>query len=87
MSKEPIVRVLPKIRALNGPEDPRKHPWVGRTGVFELTTGTRVSGKVLAVYDEYFDTDNGSLRKDAVVYARWMGNEEISIARGGPLRR
>lgn len=66
-----------------GAMTPTKHPWVGRTGVFELSTGTRVSGRVLAVYDDYFDTDNGSIRKEAVVYARWMSAEEISIARGG----
>ena len=66
---------------------PTDHPWVGRTGIFELITGTRVSGKVIAVYEEYFDTDNGSIRKEAVVYARWMGAEEIAIARGGPFPR
>jgi hypothetical protein len=76
-----IVRPM----ARSQPVSPTDHPWVGRTGVFELCTGTRVSGRVIAVYDEYFDTDNGSIRKEAVVYARWMGAEEIAIARGGPL--
>ena len=82
--KKGVIALVSKGRV---PSRPDVHPWVGRTGVFELTTGTRVSGRVLAVHDEYFETDNGAIRKDAVVHARWMHAEEIAIARGGPLGR
>ena len=89
-NKSHLALVVPGLPRAQAPKaqpvtDPEKHPWVGRTGVFELKTGLRVSGRIIAVFPEWLDTDNGTIRVDAIVYARWMGPEEISIARGGPV--
>lgn len=76
------MRVLPGL----GQEEPKgstpdTHPWVGRIAVFRLRDGFQVSGEILAVGDEFIDTDNGAVRKEDISYARWVGAEEASIIR------
>jgi len=77
--------------------DPGKHPkecstdnpnpskWVGRIAIFELSTGSRVQGKILAMDGVWLDTDNGAIRINDIVHAKWVSEEEERIIRGGPL--
>lgn len=59
--------------------------WIGRIAIFELSTGTRVQGKILGVSDPWIDTDNGAVNANHIVHARWVSDEEARIIRGGPL--
>ena len=59
--------------------------WIGRIAIFELTTGTRVQGKIIGFNDTWLDTDNGAIKIENIVHAKWVGEEEASIIRGGPL--
>lgn len=54
---------------------------VGRIAVFQLTTGFRVQGKILAVTDTWIDTDNGAVKIEHIVHARWVSAEEAAISR------
>ena len=73
-----IVRLLPLPN-----EEPGPNKWIGRIAIFELTTGTRIQGKILRVNDEWIDTDNGTVRVDHIIHAKWVNPEEASIIRGG----
>jgi hypothetical protein len=64
---------------------PNPKQWIGRLASFELITGTRVSGRILAVSEIWIDTDNGAMRIEHIVHARWVSEEEARITRGGPL--
>lgn len=77
-----LVRLIPPGKE-QGSTDPNQ--WRGRLACFELVTGTRVSGRILAVSDVWIDTDNGAIRVEHIVHARWVGEEEAKITRGGPL--
>lgn len=77
-----IVKLLPLP---NQGSNPPANKWIGRIVVFELSTGTRVSGKILAISEDWIDTDNGAIRVEHIVHAKWVSPEEASITRGGPL--
>ena len=77
-----LVRLLPPPGE-EGCTDPNK--WRGRLATFELVTGSRVSGRILAVSDQWIDTDNGALQVIHIVHAKWVSAEEAQITRGGPL--
>lgn len=83
MSKQGLVRLLPRDEVQNpetqGEVNPKR--WIGRIAIFELTTGTRVQGKILGMSDEWIDTDNGAVKVDNVVHARWVSAEEARIIR------
>jgi len=86
MSKQGLVRLLPRNEVGNssqaqesGEVDTKR--WIGRIAIFELTTGTRVQGKILGMSDEWIDTDNGAVKVDNVVHARWVSAEEARIIR------
>ena len=84
MSKQGLVRLLPRDEVQNpqdknGVVDPKR--WVGRIAIFEMITGTRIQGKILAVSDDWIDTDNGGVRIEHVVHARWVSAEEARIIR------
>jgi hypothetical protein len=103
MSEKGIVRVLPKQvitvcsecgHPENSPTRPEPAPavsrysrWVGRIVIFELTTGLRVQGKILGGDDVWLDTDNGAVKVEHIVHAKWVSDEEARIIRGGPLAR
>ncbi len=77
-----LARIIP---LQNGPNTPNRDKWIGRIAIFELITGSRVQGKILAYNDEWLDTDNGAIKIEHIVHAKWVGQEEASIIRGGPL--
>lgn len=81
MSRQNLVRLLPhdEVKNTQGEVNPRK--WIGRIAIFELTTGTRVQGQIVGMSDEWIDTDNGAVRVDNVVYAKWVGEEEARLIR------
>lgn len=87
-----IIRVFPKPSVESN--DVPRHPngqnsniskWIGRIAIFELSTGSRVQGKILAMDNEWLDTDNGTIRVKDIVHAKWVSEEEERIIRGGPL--
>lgn len=85
MTKE-IVKVIPFSKSSSGnkgEQDTSK--WIGRIAIFELSTGSRVQGKILAMNGEWLDTDTGAIRVNDIVHAKWVNEEEASIIRGGPL--
>ena len=84
MSKE-IVRLFPK--SVSGEQENKPNPskWIGRIAIFELSTGSRVQGKIIGMNDEWLDTDNGTIRVRDIVHAKWVSEEEAQIIRGGPL--
>lgn len=63
----------------------KPHHWVGRIIIVELSTGSRLQGKILAVTEDWIDTDNGGFKVENVVMAKWVSEEEAQIIRGGPL--
>jgi hypothetical protein len=63
----------------------RPQDWIGRIAIFELSTGTRVQGRILGVSDPWIDTDNGAVNANHIVHAKWVSDEEARIIRGGPL--
>lgn len=80
-----IVKVVPlPIKRLTIEGAPQ-HEWVGRIILVELSTRTRLQGKILNVTDEWIDTDQGGFRVSDVVMAKWVSDEEAQITRGGPL--
>lgn len=98
-----IVRVVPKPivevcsecghSSTNAPARPELPPvsryarWTGRIVIFELTTGLRIQGKILGGDDVWIDTDNGAVKVEHIVHAKWVSDEEARIIRGGPLAR
>jgi hypothetical protein len=83
MSKQGLVRLLPRdeVQDPQGQGEVNTKRWIGRIAIFELSTGTRVQGQILGMSDEWIDTDNGAVRVDAVVHAKWVSAEEASIIR------
>ncbi len=83
MSKQGLVRILPRdeITETESQGGVNTKRWIGRIAIFELITGTRVQGKILGLSDEWIDTDNGAVKVDNVVYARWVSAEEARIIR------
>lgn len=81
MSRQSLVKLLPRDegQAPQGEVDTKR--WVGRVAIFELSTGTRVQGRIIGMSDDWIDTDNGAVRVDNVVYARWVNEEEARIIR------
>jgi len=67
------------------PPSSRYARWVGRIVIFELSTGTRIQGKILGGDDVWIDTDNGGVKVEHIVHAKWVSEEEARIIRGGPL--
>ena len=78
-----MPNVLTKIIPL--PNNPNSNKWIGRIAIFELTTGSRVQGKILALNEDWIDTDNGAIKVEHIVHAKWVSEEEAQIIRGGPL--
>jgi hypothetical protein len=74
---------LPKN--LGAVEGVSPHKWIGRIITVELSTGRRVQGKILSLNEQWMDTDNGGFRVSDIVFAKWVGQEEEQIIRGGPL--
>jgi len=84
MSRQGLIRLLPREEGQQqhqpqGEVDPKR--WIGRVAIFELSTGTRVQGRIVGMSDDWIDTDNGAVRVDNVVYARWVNEEEARIIR------
>jgi hypothetical protein len=77
-----IVRVLPLPK---GEYAVNPNKWIGRLATFELVTGSRVSGRIIAINDIWVDTDNGAIRIEHIVHAKWISDEEAQITHGGPL--
>jgi len=75
-----ITKVIP-LR----PQSQGQHRWIGKIVIFEMMTGSRIQGKILGVNDEWIDTDNGAVRVDKIVSAKWVSEDEACIIRGGPL--
>ncbi|VVB55259.1 Uncharacterised protein [uncultured archaeon] len=73
-----LVRIGPPP-GQEGHADPGK--WVGRIAIFEMVTGTRIQGKILAVSERVIDTDNGAIFVEHIVHARWVSPQEASITR------
>jgi len=80
-----IVKVFPISPPTRTVEGVAPHKWIGRIITVELSTGRRVQGKILSLNDEWMDTDNGGFRVKDIVFAKWVGEEEAQIIRGGPL--
>ena len=78
-----MPNALAKIIPIPGNPSPNK--WIGRIAIFELSTGSRVQGKILALNENWIDTDNGAIKVEHIVHAKWVSEEEASIIRGGPL--
>jgi len=79
MTNDKLAKVIP----LSSNPEPNK--WIGRIAIFELITGRSVQGKILGVGPEWLHTDSGDIRIEYIVHAKWVGEEEASIIRGGPL--
>jgi hypothetical protein len=62
-----------------------KHKWIGKIVIFEMTTGSRIQGKIIGVSEDWIDTDNGAVKVDKIVSAKWVSEDEALIIRGGPL--
>ena len=95
---QPVQRGAPQAQKEPTPVIPRNaaaipfhrmfQAGIGRVVVIELRSGSRISGEVLNVYEEFVDTDSGIIRLEDITHARWMSAEEASIARGSrPLGR
>jgi hypothetical protein len=80
-----IVRLMPPSSD-NSSKPHQDHKWIGRIAIFELVTGSRVQGKILAINDQVIDTDNGAIWVQHIVSAKWVGQEEAAIIRGGPMQ-
>jgi len=78
-----MPNALAKIIPL--PNNPNSNKWIGRIAIFELSTGSRVQGKILALNENWIDTDNGAIKVEHIVHAKWVSEEEAQIIRGGPL--
>ncbi len=78
MSNNKIIK-LPQV------EGAKPHPWIGRIAIFELSTGTRRQGRILAINDPWIDTDNGAINVNSIVHAKQVSTEEARIIRGGPI--
>jgi len=76
---------MSNILKLNPSSTPKSHPWIGRIAIFELSTGTRIQGKILAINDPWIDTDSGAVNAEHIIHAKWVSEEEARIIRGGPL--
>jgi hypothetical protein len=50
-----------------------------------VDTWQKLKGKILGVGPEWLHTDSGDIRIEYIVHAKWVGEEEASIIRGGPL--
>lgn len=74
---------LALVERQEGRVEPNK--WLGRLAAFELITGSRVSGRIVAVNETWIDLDNGTIKIEHIVHARWIGDEEAQITHGGPL--
>lgn len=74
-----MAGTLARIAPAKGESNPQR--WIGRIAIFEMVTGTRVQGKILAISDDWIDTDNGAVKVEHIVHARWVGIEEASITR------
>ena len=83
MSRQNLVKLLPREEVREQERQGEVNPkrWIGRIAIFELSTGTRVQGKIMGMSDEWIDTDNGAVRVDNVVYAKWVGEEEARLIR------
>lgn len=81
MAPSNLVKLFPQDAHGN-----HAHPqaWIGRIAIFELSTGTRVQGRILGVSDPWIDTDNGAVNVNHIVHAKWVSKEEEQIIRGGP---
>jgi hypothetical protein len=79
MTDNKLARVIPLS------SNPDRHKWIGKIAIFELITGSRVQGKILALSETWIDTDNGAIKVEHIVHAKWVGEEEAQIIRGGPL--
>jgi hypothetical protein len=73
-----LVRIGPKPGD-EGHANPKK--WIGRIAIFEMVTGSRIQGKILALSDEWIDTDNGAVKVEHIVHARWVSPQEAQITR------
>lgn len=69
------------IRLLPGKGEPSPNQWIGRIAIFEMITGSRIQGKIIALNDDWIDTDNGAIRVEHIVHARWVNQEEAEITR------
>lgn len=54
---------------------------VGRTAIFQLKTGKEFIGKILDYNDTWIDTDQGAVRVDNIVFARWIDEKQAAIRR------
>lgn len=81
MSRQNLVKLLPRDEVQSSYGEVNTKHWIGRIAIFELSTGTRIQGQILGMSDEWIDTDNGAVRVDNVVYAKWVSAEEASIIR------
>lgn len=81
MSKQGLIRLLPREDRPPPEGEVNVKKWIGRIAIFELSTGTRVQGQIIGMSDEWIDTDNGAVRVDNVVYAKWVSEEEARIIR------
>lgn len=81
MSRQNLVKLLPRDETQPSHGEVNTKRWIGRIAIFELSTGTRIQGQILGMSDEWIDTDNGAVRVDNVVYAKWVSAEEASIIR------
>ena len=77
-----LVRLFPQSEG----NTPSPNRWIGRIAIFELVTKTRIQGKILAVSEDWIDTDNGAVRVEYIVSAKWVSQEEAEIIRGGPIQ-
>lgn len=74
-----------QIIQLRQVDQPQSKKWIGRIAIFEMITGSRIQGKIIAISPDWIDTDNGAIRVEHIVHAKWVGEEEAQIIRGGPI--
>jgi hypothetical protein len=67
-------------------DTPPSSKWVGRIVIFELITGSRIQGKILAISEDWIDMDTGAVKIEHIVHAKWVSTEEANIIRGGPIQ-
>jgi len=82
MAGNNIVHLRPSSQQGNNPEQ----KWIGRIAIFELKNKTRIQGKILGMNEIWIDTDNGAIKVEEIVFAKWVTPEEAQIIRGGPIQ-
>lgn len=87
VGRSPVLRTI-TVDPQNGRvaeirDEPVVPDWVGRWVYVELTTGSKLFGRITRVGGDYIETDTGMFRIPYVIHLRWVSAAEAAILRQG----